>query len=388
MVAHDGRAIFLTGATGLVGSELLRRYAKQGVRVYALMRAPSVAALQQRRADVLADLGLAPSAGESVIPARGDVTLHDLGLEPELKERLAREVTDVIHCATDIHFGRALDASRAVNLLGVVNLMNLVRRWHGVERVAHVSTAHVAGQRTGVIYEDELVHSAGFVNAYEQSKYEAEVYLRGLMADLPIAVYRSSTLIGNAATGRVRQFNFMHQTVRLCLNNLVPALPGDPDGPVDLIAIDWLADALVHLIDEAFTPGGTYHLVAGREHSLSFGELLDFTVECLEQSPYRQRDHELRVPGIVSLATFDALLQEAVAAGTREAQVLGAFNHFIPHMALPKAFDRRHTREALAGSDIELPAVRRYYPRIVDYCLRTRWGRLEPDEMGGPDGRG
>lgn len=387
MVATAGRAIFLTGATGLVGSELLRRYAAQQHRVYVLMRAPSADALQQRFTDLLAELGLEPDAGDAITPVGGDVTSPELGLEPALRDELAREVTAVIHCATDIHFGRALDESRAVNLLGVVNLMDLVRRWPGVERVAQVSTAHVAGRRTGVICEDELVHGAGFVNAYEQSKYEAEVYLRGLIADLPIAVYRSSTLIGNAATGRVRQFNFMHQTVRLCLNNLVPALPGDPDGPVDLIAIDWLADALVYLIDEAFTPGQTYHLVAGPDHSLSFGELIAFTIECLEQSPYRRRDHAPRVPEIVDLAAFDILLDEAAAAGTREAQVLSALSHFIPHMALPKAFDRRRTREALAGSGLELPEIRDYYPRIVDYCLRTRWGRLAPDGIGDRDGR-
>jgi nucleoside-diphosphate-sugar epimerase len=387
MVAGHGRAIFLTGATGLVGSELLRRYAAQGDRVYALMRAPSATALEERCTAVLADLGLDPGEAPTITPVRGDVTRPDLGLEPGLREQLAREVTDVIHCATDIHFGRPLGESRAVNLLGVVNLMDLVRRWSRVERVAHVSTAHVAGRRTGVIYEDELVHTAGFVNAYEQSKYEAEVYLRGLMDDLPIAVYRSSTLIGNAATGRVRQFNFMHQTVRLCLNNLVPVLPGDPHGPVDLIAADWLADALVYLIDAAFTPGRTYHLVAGRDHALTFGELINLTIECLEVSPHRRRDGELRVPEIVDLATFEALIEAGAADGTREAQVLGALSHFIPHMALPKAFDRRHARAALAGSGVELPAIRCYYPRIVDYCLRTRWGRLELDGTGGHDGR-
>ncbi len=378
------QVVFLTGFTGLVGSEVLQRYAgADSVRVYAMIRADSAQAMSRRFLDLLDDLGIRSSEAGNVIPVRGDVTAPDLGLEPHVARALAREVTDVIHCATDINFGRSLEEARSVNLLGVVNLTDQVRRWKRVERIAHVSTAHVAGRRTGIIYEDELVHTAGFVNAYEQSKYEAEIYLQGLMRDLPIAIYRSSSLLGDSRTGRVRQFNFLHQTLRLLNSNLVPALPGDPSGPVDLISVDWLADALVYLVNERFTPGQTYHLVAGREHSFTLGELVDFAVQCLEQSPYRRRSQPVRRPEIVDLESFEALRRQVETSGnTRLAQVLGALSHFIPQMAAPKAFDRTNTDQALAGSGIELPAIESYFPKVIDYCLMTRWGRVEPDPKG------
>lgn len=375
------RLIFLTGATGLVGSEVLRRYAgRDDVHVFAMIRADSDETLSQRFQDLLSKLDLSPAEVTHIKPVRGDVTASNLSLEPAIADRLAQEATDVIHCATDISFGRELEAARAVNLLGVVNLMDQVRRWGRIERIAHVSTAHIAGRRTGTIYEDELVHGAGFVNAYEQTKWEAEVYLRGLMEELPIAVYRSSSLVGDSRTGRVRQFNFLHQTLRLINNNLVPAIPGDPSGPVDLIPSDWLADALVYLVDEAFEAGQTYHLVAGREHSFTLGELVDFTAEYLSQSPWRRRDDDVQHPEIVDLETFERVRHQAEEAGeSRKAQVLGALSHFIPQMAVPKAFDRTHTRETLAGSGIELPAIQSYFPKVIDYCLQSRWGRVEPD---------
>ncbi|MFQ5855351.1 MAG: SDR family oxidoreductase [Anaerolineae bacterium] len=374
------RVVFLTGATGLVGSEVLRRYAgANSVCVYALIRAASAETMARRFLDLLESLEIRSSEAGNLIPVRGDVTALDLGLEPHVAAVLAREATDVIYCATDINFGRALDEARAVNLLGVVNLTDQVRQWNRVERIAHVSTAHVAGRRTGVIYEDELVHTAGFVNAYEQSKYEAEVYLQGLMRDLPIAIYRSSSLLGDSRTGRVRQFNFLHQTLRLLDSGLVPALPGDPGGPVDLIPVDWLADALVYLVNERFEPGRTHHLVAGREDSFTLGELVDFAARCLEQSPYRTRSQAVRRPEIVDLETFEAMRRQAEASGeTRVAQVLGALSHFIPQMAAPKVFDRMNARRALAGSGIELPAIESYFPKVIDYCLMTRWGRVEP----------
>ena len=370
--------VFVTGTTGLVGSELLRRYlAAENARVYALIRATDETRLQHRFQELVTTLGHRPEqVGHQVTPVRGDVSAPDLGLVPEVADRLAGEVTHVVHCATDIHFARPLDAARRVNLLGVVNLTDQVRRWRRLEALVHVSTAHVAGRRTGRIFEDELVHDAGFVNTYEQSKYEAEVYLRGLMGDLPIAVYRSSSLIGDSRTGEVRQFNFLHQTLRLFANNLVPVLPGDPDGPVDLIPVDWLADALMYLTHENFEPGVTYHLCAGAERSFTLGELVDFTVRCLQASPYRRGRREIHRPEIVDLATFEALRREAEAAGrTRQAQALRALSHFIPQMALPKAFDTTRARRALAPPGIELPPIAEYYPRVVDYCLCTNWGR-------------
>lgn len=368
----------------MVGSEVLRRYAgRDDVRVVAMIRADSVEMMAHRFLDVLDSVDIPnPDAG-NVTPVRGDVTRPNLGLEPRVASILTREATDVIHCATDINFGRELEEARAVNLLGVVNLMDQVRQWERIARIAHVSTAHVAGRRTGTIYEDELVHDAGFVNAYEQTKWEAEVYLRGLMDGLPIAIYRSSSLVGNSRTGHVRQFNFLHQTLRLINNNLVPAIPGDPAGPVDLIPIDWLADALVYLVDKQFAPGQTYHLVAGREHAFTLGELVGFIADYLAQSLFRRRDGGVRRPEIVDLETFERVRRRAEEAGeVRQAQVLGALSHFIPQMAVPKAFDRTNTREALAGSGIELPAIRSYFPKVIDYCLMTRWGRVEPEGVG------
>lgn len=356
------RAIFLTGATGLVGSEVLRRYAgADSVRVFAMIRADSDETLSQRFRHLLAKLDLSPAEIMYITPVRGDVTAPNLGLEPAIADRLAHEATDIVHCATDIGFGRSLEEARAVNLLGVVNLMDQARQWQRIQRIAHVSTAHIAGRRTGTICEEELVHGAGFVNAYEQSKWEAEVYLRGLMDDLPIAVYRSSSLVGDSRTGRVRQFNFLHQTLRLINSNLVPVIPGDPSGPVDLIPSDWLADALVYLVDEAFEAGRTYHLVAGREHSFTLGELVNFTAKHLSQSPGRRRDDDVQCPEIVDLEIFEKVRRQAEEAGeTRQAQVLSALSHFIPQMAVPKAFDRTHTQEALAGSGIALPAIENY----------------------------
>lgn len=61
-----------------------------------------------------------------------------------------------------------------------------------------MSTAFVAGaRRTGVAYEDELDDGAGFENAYEQSKYEAELLVHAWSREhgRPALVLRPSILV-------------------------------------------------------------------------------------------------------------------------------------------------------------------------------------------------
>ena len=379
MKIANGRTIFLTGATGLVGSEILRcLIGSRDIRVYILIRAGSRDELLRRYYALLSDLNLDPFGSYAIYPVRGDVSVTNLGLDPPIVDQLAQEITDVIHCASDISFGNSIEGARKVNLLGVCNLMGLVSRWRRVIQIAHISTVQVAGRRTGVIYENEIFHSYGFVNSYEQSKYEAEVYLHGLMDDLPIAIYRASGLVGDSRTGCVRQFNWLHQLLRLYSKNLLPILPGEPDLQVDLVPIDWLVEKLLYIFSEHFEPGTTYHMAAGKENSLTIHEMVGLSYRCLVRSHYFQ-GRKLRVPQIINQETF-AKFQDQYGKSHKNsrAKMLHAImGDFIWQWFLPKTFDLTNLRKALAGSSYSLPSLRDYFPRIIDYCLLSKWGRVK-----------
>ena len=378
----NDRTLFLTGATGLVGSEILRHLIGSGdIRVYILIRAGNRDELRQRFYTMLFDLGLDPYGSDAIHPVSGDICLTNLGLDPQIADQLAQEVTDVIHCASDVSFGRSIMEARKVNLSGIINLMGLVSHWRHIEQIAHISTVQVAGKRTGVIYESELFHTSGFVNSYEQSKYEAEVYLSGLMGDLPIAIYRTSGLVGDSRTGCVRQFNWLHQLLRLFSKDLLPILPGDPDLKVDLLPIDWLVETLLYMFSERFEPGMTYHMAAGEQNSLTIRELVGLSHRCLVQSQYAHR-RKVRLPKIIDQEAFAGLIDQPSNSGKYpQAKLLHTLmEDFIPQWFLPKTFDLTHLRTALAGSSYSVPDIKVYYPKIIDYCLLSNWGRanVEP----------
>ncbi len=376
--AASDRALFITGTTGLVGGDLVRKYMAKGARVYALVRAPSAAAAHER---LSARLGGPLPPGVTAVP--GDLTADRLGLDEAMWQMVARDITDVLHAGTDINFGRPLDFARNVNFLGTQRVIELARAAPRLRQIGHVSTVYVAGKRTGPILEGELHHDAGWLNTYEQTKYEAEVWLHEQMRDLPISIYRMSSVLGDARTGVVRQFNFLHQILRLLWGNLLPALPGDPGSTLDMIASDWLADALTALFDTRFTPGVTLHLCSGTQRSFTLTELFVATYD-----QFRLLYPGRALPPPPTLMGFDeylAFVNEKEHRGQhRLAQALGALALFVPHQSLPKSFDNTEAQKALSGTGVILPDIREYHGRVVDYCLRSHWGRRPVPESAIP----
>src|SRR5690606_18197552 len=134
----------------------------------------------------------------------GDVTHEGAAIGAGVRARLAGRVRAIVHAAADTTFSRSLDAARAVNTTGTRHLLELADAW-GVERFVHLSTAFVAGARVGPVTESMPGGDAGFVNGYEQSKYEAELLVRS--SGVPHVIVRPSVIICDDAGGSVTQLN-------------------------------------------------------------------------------------------------------------------------------------------------------------------------------------
>jgi thioester reductase-like protein len=156
-------AVLMTGATGFVGMELLRRFIERGDRrIHALVRAADDEAAAER---------LPAHARLSAVA--GDIEQPGLGLSEENRERLAQDVTTVVHCAASVSFDLSLEESRRVNVDGTRNVVDFAQRCRRLERLTYVSTAYVAGEPRGLFREDQLDVGQRFRNTYERSKFEA-----------------------------------------------------------------------------------------------------------------------------------------------------------------------------------------------------------------------
>ena len=143
----------------------------------------------------------------------------------------------------------------------------------GLRRYAHVSTAYVAGTHAGRFLESDHDVAQTFRNSYEQSKFEAERLVRDA-AGLPTMILRPSIVVGDRNSGWTSAFNVLYWPLRAFARGLYPAVPAVRSSPVDVVSIDYVADAIYELCQSSEAVGQTYHLTAGPQAS-SVGELVD-----------------------------------------------------------------------------------------------------------------
>jgi nucleoside-diphosphate-sugar epimerase len=317
-----GPRVLLTGATGRLGRCVASELARSGADLVLVVRATSSEAARDR---VRAEL---PAIDPRHVTAVcGDVTQSELGLGIRERSRLRTSVDVVLHAAASTSFTSSLDEVRAVNVEATRNVLAFADRAPHLWRLGHVSTAFVAGKRTGRIFESELEHDRGFQNTYQQSKHEAERFVRMHHDRLPVVVYRPSIVLdGPEAPGR-SAFRYAFELVR---RGLLPALPGSASTPVDLVTEGDAARAIVRLLF-ASDVGRTHH-IAGGDRAPCLGEIVEpFGVRFLDEAQFRWELSKWRRERPRLGPVYDELAS------------------FIFELAYPKIFDTTQAEAALGG---------------------------------------
>ncbi len=167
--ALRGRAILFTGATGFVGkvtlSMLLHRYPEVG-KVFVLVR-PGTGGTAEARFFEKVAAGrpfdpLREQHGalfgafmrEKCAPVAGDVSDPLLGLS-ERDLAALDGLAAVVNCAGLVDFNPSLELALDVNVHGAAHAVDVCRATGA--GLVHVSTCFVAGNRSGVVFEDEPI---------------------------------------------------------------------------------------------------------------------------------------------------------------------------------------------------------------------------------------
>src|SRR3954454_2694959 len=261
-------AVFLTGGTGFLGMEVLARLLERGDRdVVCLVRAADQAAAEERLEGVLATLWDDPSPYRPHARAvAGDVTRPGLGIEPAVRTALAGGTGAVLHCPASIPFDLPLDEARQINVEGTREVIGFARQAKScgrLDRFIHVSTAYVAGRVTGTFRERQLDAGQEFRNTYEQTKWEAEHVVNDA-SDLDPVIARPSIVMGESTSGWTPAFNVLYFPIRVFSRGMFKEVPARPEALVDVVPVDYVADALVHLLRDT-SSSGVVNLVSGRE---------------------------------------------------------------------------------------------------------------------------
>jgi thioester reductase-like protein len=265
------RTIFLTGATGLVGSYLLKILLENGHKVYALARGNAGKSARQRVIDTLRFWDKKVSTDNLNI-VEGNISNSGLGLNSGIKNQLKKEVDEIFHCAAETGFNFPLKYVRAINVNGTKNVLNLALQLHknGVlQKVNYISTVYVCGTYKGKFSESDFDLGQGFNTSYEKSKFEAEMLVRNTRKKrIRIDIFRPSIVIGETRTGRISTFSQgFYQLFHILRQNIFDFFPAK-NYFVNLVPVDELCKSIVVIASKTKTENKTYHLFKPKSYSL------------------------------------------------------------------------------------------------------------------------
>ena len=370
--------IFLTGATGLVGSNLIPRVLRNDntSQLVLLVRGRGERDARRRLTDLLAHVSpelVSDDVKRRITVLEGDITAERLGLPDSLYTDLSSSVTHIIHSAASVQFQLPLEEARRINVSGTSKVMQLAQHAMSagkLQRVAYVSTAYVSGKRSGDVFEDELDCGQDFANTYERSKFESERHVRSLMKELPITVFRPSIIVGDSLSGRTLTFNVLYFPLKLIHRGLLRILPGSHHTPTDVVPVDYVCDALCHIfLNTNKGIGKTYHLTAGSSRATTAGEVVDLAVEFFNETSATRRLREVR---FVPRHLYRAVARLMNGWAKKALELMSIYESYL---CVQRIYSDLNTRDALRDSHIAPPLFKTYYHSILQYCVDSDWGR-------------
>ena len=369
----------ITGATGFLGRELAVRLLGTRAPIMVLMRrrgdSDDLAAARRRLEAVVAKTADGVPTDHAVV-AFGDVTAAELGLRAEALAWLQSDEgpVQIVHGAAQVRFDLPYEEMHRQNVGGTENVLAVARALADRDRLArldYVSTAFVAGNRSGVAKEDEIDVGQMPRNHYERSKLEAETVLDAAHeGGLPVTVHRPSIIVGDSRTGRASSFKVLYWPMKIYARGRWRTIFGRRDCTVDIVPVDFVADAMMSILSHEAAVGRTVHLAAGPEGQATIGELVQMAETCFEGKRVRYVDPEVyHLYMRPFVRPILRLLRPDVAHG-------GAL--FLPYLTRNPTFAVDVANELLERDGITPPRVQDYFGTIMDYARASDFGAGPP----------
>ncbi len=354
------KSVFVTGATGFVGSHLTFRLLEQGHRVHALARG-SKSSARERVHEVLHEVSGSDGSLGALLSRlevmEGDISQPGLGLSDDVYGKTVSLTDEVWHCAASLSF--AEDDREEIfrtNVGSTKNILQFVARTPS-RRLQHVSTAYVAGNRPDVAMESDIDVGQSFKNPYEESKCRSELLVadahrRGIAR---ASVHRPSIVIGDSKTGRVTHFHGVYAFIRGLWSSLerirrrsatreVIHLPlrvlGSKSGTLNFVPIDYVIDGMLHIASDDSSVGHTYHLSNPQP-----------TPNML------WLPHICRVLGVEGIDLVESSQFAEHPITKMEMLFQKQMSFYYQYLQGEPQFDCRHALEALMGTAIRCPSV-------------------------------
>ncbi len=311
--------------------------------------------------------GLSHSERERLVVMEGDAAAMDLGLSGAEYRELGSRVNRIHHLAQVTYPGVSRSMAMEVNLGATREILELGRSCSALESIVIHSSASVAGDRSGVVYEHELNVGQSFRSPVEQTLARAERIARAKMAELPLCVVRPTHIVGDSRTGEVDRFDGPYMMMRVILStpSEVPIpLPARGDTRLNLVPIDFVVAAAEHVSRLPAALGRTLHLAD--PHPLDVREVFELVAAAAGRK--------------LAARFIPSPIAQAVLGAPGLSHISKSQRAMIHLLATRVRYDTSHADELLSGS-VRCPPLTSYLERLVEFVRL----RLESSRKGEPE---
>jgi thioester reductase-like protein len=138
---YKGKTVLLTGMTGFVGKVILEKFIREldVKRIYVMIRPKKTMTIKERLdkevfTSEIFSFTLKSKSREffeekrkRIIPVAGDLVVDKLGLSPEDRAELIRELDIIINCAASVNFDDPLLDAIQINYFGCLRILELAQ---------------------------------------------------------------------------------------------------------------------------------------------------------------------------------------------------------------------------------------------------------------------
>jgi len=241
--------IFVSGATGFIGIQLVKRLADDGHTVHALYRSQSKADLIEHK---------------NILRFKGDL------LDKVSLDRAMADCDEAYHVAAFAGVW-AKDPSLIfrLNVDGALNVIEAAGK-HGIRRVVLTSTAGILGPSSGEAVHESSPAPRSFFTDYEASKFQLEQQVLGRTENNPEVLIVNPTRV--YGPGYLSESNGVTRMIKQYVEGKWRLIPGDGRSSGNYVYVEDVVSG--HLLAmQKGRPGERY--VLGGEN-ISYNQLFEF----------------------------------------------------------------------------------------------------------------
>ncbi len=255
--------VFLTGATGYLGSFLLEQLLNQTqAKIYCLVRAKSKNHGLNRIKNSMCEYNIWQDRYlDRILPIVGDLGKQQFGLENIEWLELAETVDIIYHNGALVNFAYPYSALRGPNVQGTKEALRLaclhhLKAFHFVSTIDVLLAAH--SPRPFIEDDAPIRAPSNIPGGYTGSKWVAEkLVYTAKERGIPVCIYRPGLIMGHTKTGATQANDYLLVAFRGFLPmKIIP----EYRRIFDVVSVDYVAESIIAISLQKNIFGKYYHL--------------------------------------------------------------------------------------------------------------------------------